>query len=116
MICSDEHLSPGFVHGLAEQAQTVIQGFHGLDRRLKLAAVPYHVPIRVVTDDHIEALALKGSDQLLSDLVSAHGRGEIIGLYLWGGNEDALLSGVGFFSATGEEEGHVGIFFGFRNA
>ena len=75
-----------------------------------------HIAVGVVADDQVEFAVFNGSDQFVGHFRGAHLRLQIIGGYIRGFHQNAGFAGVFFFAATGEEEGNVGVFFGFGNA
>ncbi len=75
-----------------------------------------HVAVRVVTDDGVVLAAFDGCNQLLGQLGRTHLWLQVVGGDFRRVDQNAVFAFERLFHTTVKEEGHVGVFFGFRDA
>ncbi len=122
MVGSNEHDPAALPEKLANPAKATVHCGAGLDCSGKQAGVSHHVAIGEIEHNQIKGLTrlvclMQGAQQGVGDLNGTHFRLQIIGGHIpWGVDEYALLLRKGFFLATIEKIGDMGVFFGLRDA
>ena len=76
----------------------------------------HHVTVGEVQDNHILLSAANLVDKLFGHLGGAHLRQQVVGGHLGAVHQDAVFVLKNGLTAAVEEEGHMGVFFGFGYA
>src|SRR5919106_2045583 len=101
--------------GQGHRGARSIERLDGLDRRLEVAGMTYHIRIGKIAYDHVILLTVDGLHQLVCDRISAHLGLEIIGHNMRRRYQDPVFPlEHPFFSAV-EEKGHMGVFLRLRD-
>ena len=116
VVGGNQHFAAGCLGGSHDFAHAVVERFHRFDGGGQHAAVPDHVAVGEVAQNHVETLGGEAVEDVLAHLRRAHFGLQIVGGDFGRGHEDALFAGIGLFTAAAEEVGNVRIFLGFGNA
>ena len=92
-----------------------INSRHSLLNCLVNTGMANHIAIGEVEADEIELLRIERRNQLVSHLIGAHLRLQVVGCHLGRRNQNSLLTGELLLTASVQEEGYVGILLGLGN-
>ncbi len=109
VVCADKHLSVYFLNGIHCLAHALVYCLNRLDRSGLHAGMPYHVRVGKVNDNHIVLSGLNSLYQIVTHLISAHLRFQVVGRNLRRLYKDTVLSLIRFLHAAVKEECNVGI-------
>ena len=112
MIARQEKRVALFHTGLVDGLDGGVSGLAALDRGFVDAGMADHVGGGKVVHQKPVFVVLDAFDELVRDRLGGHVRLEVVGGYLGGGNEVAVLEGELLLDAAVEEEGHVGVLLG----
>ena len=116
MVGGDQEGAAHAVGGFHQAADAMVDRGDRLGGGLHLAGVPHHVRVGVVDHDQgVDALSNR-SNTAFGELVGGHGRRLVVGGDPGGGHQMAVFAGEGFFDATVEKVGDVGVLLGFGGA
>ena len=116
MVGGDEHLAAHLGGVAHDPAQALVHSLHGLDRGIEVAGVSHHVGVGEIADDHIVAVLRHGGQQAVGDLRRAHLWTFVVGGHPGRRHQDPRLVFEHALLAPVEEEGHMRVFLGLRNA
>src|SRR5690606_30034771 len=97
-------------------ADAIVNHFDGAHGRLHHAGMADHVRVGEVDNNQVKFLRFDSANELIQYLISGHFRLQIIGRDLWARHQNAFLAGIDALLPAVQEEGDMGIFFGFRDA
>ena len=108
-----KHDAVNLAQGIFQATQTVVDGCNRLLRGIELARMPHHIRIGVVDNDQVKSLGANGGNEFIGHFTGGHFRLQIIGRDFRGRHQDPFFPVEYLFAAAIQEEGDVGILFGF---
>ncbi|MPN13458.1 hypothetical protein SDC9_160779 [bioreactor metagenome] len=116
VIGGDDAAPAGAEDCVHDRLDAFVHRVNGGDRGVHDAGMTDHVRIREVKDHCVVNAAVDALDGRFGNFVGAHFRLKVIGRDLGRGDQYAILALVGRFDAAVEEERHMRVFLGLRDA
>ena len=116
VVCSEKHSIVLSHSGFHNPLHTLVNLRHRTADGCKYARMAHHISVGEIEDNHILLSLVDCLHKLVSHLHGTHFRQQVVGRNLRRIHQDAVLILKLRLPSSVEEESHVGIFFGLRNA